>query len=134
MTAYVDSSVLLKAYLEENDSDLAEALLDSDPERVTSWVTCTEVRRNLARHLDGPDRTSAFFQFEADLATFVMVVADESVCRGAASPGEHFGVRSLDAIHVASALRPMHPSLTFMTFDLRQAQAARAMGLTVVGC
>jgi predicted nucleic acid-binding protein len=38
--------------------------------------------------------------------------------------------RTLDAIHLAAAER-LGPDLTFVTFDERQAAAARAMGLAV---
>ena len=51
----------------------------------------------------------------------------------AADLAEQLGVRSLDAIHLASARRLLVPALTFVTFDLRQAQAARTLGFTVLG-
>jgi prevent-host-death family protein len=41
--------------------------------------------------------------------------------------------RSLDAIHLASAQQLQIPGLPFLTFDLRQAQAARSLGLVVLG-
>ena len=41
-------------------------------------------------------------------------------------------MRTLDAIHLAAAQRVSEPGVSFLTFDLRQAQAARALGLTVV--
>jgi predicted nucleic acid-binding protein len=43
------------------------------------------------------------------------------------------GVRSLDAIHLASAQALQIPTLSFLTFDLRQAQAARSLGFAVLG-
>jgi predicted nucleic acid-binding protein len=46
---------------------------------------------------------------------------------------EQLGVRSLDAIHLACARRLQVPGLAFVTFDLRQAQAARSLGFTVLG-
>jgi predicted nucleic acid-binding protein len=55
------------------------------------------------------------------------------VCRTAATIGEVLGVRSLDALHLASAQELQIPGLPFLTFDLRQAQAARSLGLTVLG-
>jgi predicted nucleic acid-binding protein len=42
-------------------------------------------------------------------------------------------VRTLDALHLAAAQRVGGPAMPFLTFDLRQAQAARSLGLTVVG-
>ncbi len=133
MTTYVDSSALLKNYFIEPDSSVAERLLRSDPVLVTSWVTVVEVRRNLARGLSGAELREAKEQFAADLEAMALVAVDESVCRAAAQIGEQLGVRSLDAIQLASAQRLVIPALPFVTFDLRQAQAARSLGFTVLG-
>lgn len=46
---YVDTSALLKRYVAEPDSDVAERLLQADPDEVTAAHTEVEVRRNLAR-------------------------------------------------------------------------------------
>jgi len=43
-------------------------------------------------------------------------------------------VRSLDAVHSASAKRLMVDDLAFITFDLRHAETARQLGLRVLGC
>jgi len=43
------------------------------------------------------------------------------------------GVRVLDALHLAAIQRSGGPAVPFLTFDVRQAQAARALGLTVLG-
>jgi predicted nucleic acid-binding protein len=40
--------------------------------------------------------------------------------------------RSLDALHLAAALRA-GPATTVLTFDARQARVARTLGLDVVG-
>jgi predicted nucleic acid-binding protein len=133
MTTYVDSSALLKNYFAEPDSSLAERLLNSDSVLVTSWVTFVEVRRNLARVLRGTELREAKDQFAADMEAMALVAVDESVCRGAAQIAEQLGVRSLDAIQLASAQRLAIPSLPFVTFDLRQAQAARSLGFAVLG-
>jgi uncharacterized protein len=130
---YVDSSALLKAYVDEIDSAAAVTYLNSDPVVVTSWVTVTEVRRNLARLLDGSARSAALAAFEADIEAFALVSAGEHVCRAAATIGEVVGVRTLDALHLATAQQLQVPRLPFLTFDLRQAQGARSLGFTVVG-
>lgn len=133
MTTYVDSSALLKRYVDEPDSTTAERLLLSDPVLVTSWLTLVEVRRGLPRLLDGPALREAKQQFTNDLDAFAMVAIDEAVCRAAAQIGEQLVVRSVDAIHLASAQRLVVPGLPFITFDFRQAQAARSLGFTVLG-
>jgi predicted nucleic acid-binding protein len=130
---YVDTSALLKRYVAEHDSDVAEQLLRSDPVLVTSWVTLVELRRNLARIVDVGELAGLRAQVHADLDAFALVLVDPTVCEMAADLAEQLGVRSLDAIHLASARRLLVPALTFVTFDLRQAQAARTLGLTVLG-
>lgn len=133
MTTYVDSSALLKRYVDEVDSDIAEEFLLADPVLVTSWVTVVEVRRNLARLLDGKNLISVQSQFTADLDSLAMIVCDAAVAASAAEIGESLGVRSLDAIHLASARRLRIDDLTFLTFDIRQAQGARSLGFNVRG-
>jgi predicted nucleic acid-binding protein len=51
----------------------------------------------------------------------------------AAAIAESTGARTLDALHLAAARRAGGPVVAFLTFDVRQAQAARALGFTVVG-
>ena len=133
MTLYVDSSALLKRYIDEPDSDLAQDLLESDDQLVTGRHTVVEVRRNLARLLAGRSLTETRQAFEVDLGAFAIVELDEATCEVAASIAEQTGVPSLDALHLGAAQRVGRQALTFLTFDLRQAQAARSLGLTVVG-
>ena len=133
MSLYVDSSALLKRYIEESDSDVAEALLRSDPSLVTGRHTVVEVRRNLARLLAGRDLTGARSLLEQDLEAISIVELDADTCESAASIAEITGVRTLDALHLAAAQRVGAPAVPFLTFDVRQAQAARGLGLIVVG-
>ena len=58
---------------------------------------------------------------------------DAPTCDSAAGIAEVTGSRTLDALHLAAAIRVRSGSLTFLTYDLRQGQAARALGLSVVG-
>jgi predicted nucleic acid-binding protein len=133
MTTYVDASAFLKLYVDESDSDTAVRLVSSDPVLVTSWVTLVEVRRNLARLLDGEAALAAIQAFELDLEGVALVAAGELVCRAAGRIGEVLGVRSLDAVHLGTAQALQIPRMPFVTFDLRQAQAARSLGFTVLG-
>lgn len=133
MSLYVDSSALLKRYVDEPDSDVADALLRSDPSLVTGRHSVVEVRRNLARLLAGRDLASARSAFVADLEVLAIVELDDVTCNAAAQIAELTGVRTLDALHLAAARRIGGPAVPFLTFDVRQAQAARALGLTVVG-
>ena len=133
MSLYVDSSALLKRYVDEPDSDLADSLLRSDPSLLTARHTIVEVRRNLSRLLEGRGLATARAAFLRDLAALSIVELDRVTCEAAATVAEVTGVRTLDALHLAAAQRVGGPAVPFLTFDARQAQAARALGLTVVG-
>jgi predicted nucleic acid-binding protein len=132
VTLYADSSALLKRYVEEADSDRADAWLSSDPELVTGRHTVVEVRRNLALLLDAAAAHAARVTFAEDLASLSIVELDAGTCELAATIAEQTGVRTLDALHLAAARR-LGTALTFLTFDVRQAQAARALGFAVIG-
>ena len=132
MSTYVDSSALLKRYVEEPDSAEADTLLRADPALLTARHTIVEVRRNLARLLSGRDLVAARLAFANDLRSFSIVELDEATCESAAMIAETTGVRTLDALHLAAAQRVSAPGVGFLTFDLRQAPAARALGLTVL--
>jgi uncharacterized protein len=115
VSLYVDSSALLKRYIDEPDSAACEAILRSDPELVSGRHTVVEVRRNLARLLLGADLAAARSTFAADLESISLVE------------------RTLDALHFAAAQRVGGTALPFVTYDVRQAQAARSLGFTVLG-
>jgi predicted nucleic acid-binding protein len=132
VTCYVDSSAILKRYVDEPDSDRADTLLRSDDERVTARHTVVEVRRNLARLLTGSALTECRAAFATDLASFAIVELDAATCELAATIAEQTGARTLDALHLGAARR-LGTALTFITFDVRQAQTARLLGFRVVG-
>lgn len=133
MSMYVDSSALLKRYVDEPDSEAASELLRSDPELVTGRHTIVEVRRNLARLASERDLARVKAAFREDLEAFAVVELDHVTCERAAEIAEQAGVRSLDALHLAAAHRVGGTAIPFLTFDVRQAQAARGLGFAVVG-
>jgi hypothetical protein len=58
----------------------------------------------------------------------------DTISYPSAQIGEATGCRTLDALHLAAAMRVGGPgSITVLTFDVRQAQAARTLGLGVAG-
>ncbi len=133
MPLYVDSSALLKRYVDEPDSERCEALLLADPTWVTGRHTLVEVRRNLPRLLEGEALAAAREQFAADWRRMNVVELDELTCEIAADVAEATGARSLDALHLGALSRAGKGTLSLLTFDVRLAQAGRALGVTVVG-
>lgn len=132
MTLYADSSALLKRYVDEPDSERAVEWLTSDPVLVTGRHTVAEVRRNLARLLAPVAATAARASLLGDLGSFAIVELDAATCELAATIAEQTGVRTLDALHLGAARR-LGAALTFLTFDVRQAQVARSLGMAVAG-
>lgn len=132
MTLYVDSSALLKRYIDEHDSATSVELMATDPVLVTSRLTEVEVRRNLTRMLDGEQLDDARRSLATDLDAFALVALDAPTMNEAARVAEATLCRSLDSIHIGAALRA-GTSTTLLTFDIRQARAARESGLRVVG-
>lgn len=133
MTLYADSSAVMKLFIDEHDSDAAAALIRSDPVLVMSRLTEVEVRRNLSIHLAGTPLDAARRRLSDLLDAAALVALDATVCESASRIAEQTLCRSLDAIHLAAALRA-GPTTTLLTFDHRQAAAARTVDLTVVGC
>jgi len=133
VTLYVDSSALIKRYVDEPDSDETAAHLSSDPSLTTARHTLVEVRRNLARLLREGPAAAAASDFAADAARLEIIELDAETCERAATIAEVTGAKSLDAMHLAAAQRAGGRAISFLTFDLRQAQAARTLGFTVLG-
>jgi predicted nucleic acid-binding protein len=67
-----------------------------------------------------------------DIARFGIVELDEVTCAAAADIAERTGARTLDALHLAAAQRLGGAAVPLVTFDVRQARAARILGLTVL--
>lgn len=131
MTVYVESSALLKVYLDEPESADAARLLSAE-RWASARHTLVEVRRNLSRVLDGEGLERVRSQFDADWRRVDVVELDERTCALAAELAEQTGVRSLDALHLGAA-RSLEMDLPFVTFDRRLSDAARSLGWTVLG-
>jgi uncharacterized protein len=133
VSIYVDSSALLKLYFDEPDSDRAEELLSADTTWITARHTAVEVRHNLARELRAAELAAAQRQFARDWRNTAVVELTSEVCESAAELAELTGARTLDALHLAAARVVGGGALPVVTFDLRQAQAARSLGWVVLG-
>jgi uncharacterized protein len=121
--AYFDSSAILKLTKEEPESlALVEYLTDTSIEVSTSVLAEVEVTRSLRRHqLDDQHAITGFY----------LIALDDDVRRKAIEVGGS-SLRSLDALHIATALVVGDRALQFVTYDDRQAEVARQAGLTVV--
>jgi predicted nucleic acid-binding protein len=133
VTLYVDSSAFLKLYLAEWDSEACAGLMRDDPAWTSARLTLVEVRRILARELRGRSLSEARRQFIADWDRTQPIEVDQRTCAVAAEIAESTGTRTLDALHLGAAERVRRAGISFLTYDARQARAARSLGWTVLG-
>lgn len=124
---YVDASALVKLIVREAESDALIAFLGGAGRQVSSRIVTVEVSRAIARRI---------VQAANDLVGHVLgalylIEVDATVTHTAASL-EPATLRTLDAIHIASALEVSTEIESFITYDARQAEAAKSAGLRVV--
>ena len=125
MTLYLDTSAAAKLLVDEDESEALAAYLDgtvNGQELISSALLETELRRLAIRlKLDQSMVTEL-------LARVDLVDPPRSLFHEAGLlPGTH--LRSLDALHLATALRV--DSDTFLAYDARLLDAARSVGLQV---
>jgi uncharacterized protein len=122
--AYVDASAFVKLVIDEPESDaLGDALarLTMTSSAILEVEATLVVRRRQPRSFDGVRR----------LLGSVRLVEIERAIRRAAGDLEDPGLRSLDALHLATALSLGERCGAFFAYDDRLIAAARAHGLTV---
>ena len=136
MNVYVDTSVLLRIVLSERGAlrtwRRIERPVSSEIIRVESLRTIDRAR--LRSGLDNDEVAARRGAILEQLETFDLVPLHRSVLARAADPFPTL-VRTLDALHLASALmiRERYEGLRFATHDRELATAAHALGFEVVG-
>lgn len=122
---YLDSSALVKLIVEEPESEVLARHLASDHTPVTSRVAVVEVTRATRIANPGDDVRR---ETEQLLRSCTLVEVNDSLLRSAAVLASA-EVRTLDAIHLASALLVEADEL--VAYDHRLAAAGAAQGLIV---
>lgn len=135
MRTYFDSSALAKRYVAEAGSDHVASACRKATEILLSVIAVPEILSGLNRHLrDGRlsrrQYESLKIDVAADVAEAAIIDLDANVIRFTVRCLEKAAIRTLDAIHVASALSV--DADLFVSADVRQCRAAKEMGLTVV--
>ena len=125
---YADTSAVIKLLVEATDSTAFAAFYDahSDAEWVSSALLRIELTRAVARAMPAllPDAREL-------LLAFSCIAIDDDIVEGAMNEPDR-GLRSLDAIHLATA-RILAPELdALVTYDDRLLRAATDAGLVTV--
>jgi predicted nucleic acid-binding protein len=124
---YCDTSALVKLIVDEPQSNDLDAWLAQagEPVLASSIIAHTEVIRAVRRH-----GTAAVEEAVRLLDEISIIDLDEDLARSAADL-EPESLRSLNALHVATAQRVGPILRGLVTYDRRMIEAARAAGLTV---
>jgi predicted nucleic acid-binding protein len=126
-TAYIDSSALLKLVVREAETPALEAYLAGCDGVVVSRLAVVECLRAARR----ASRARLLQSVEQVLEAVYLLEITPAILERAASAGSPL-LRTLDAIHLATALSVDDDELAVIVYDERLADAARAAGLTVV--
>lgn len=125
---YLDSSALLKLLFEEPESDALTLWISerAGTPMVSSELAKTEVVR-AARRIDGEVVPKA----RALVSQLDLIPMSSSLIEEAADTGEPL-LRTLDAIHLASALSIRDDLTAFVAYDRRLAAAVEAAGIATI--
>ena len=136
MTLYLDTSVLVKLYIREDDSDEVIAAVADASAVATSWLAYPEAcaafeRRRRDKSVSPSALKAARQAFEADWPAWIAVSLDTDLVRHSARLAEKHGLRAADAVHLASferILTTAEDDVRFMCADDRLNRAARRLG------
>jgi uncharacterized protein len=122
---YVDASAIVKLVLEEPETPAMQRWFVEATYAVTSRVGIVETRRATSRRPHDQVHREHVLRDVEVLELTPAIAASAAVIQPP-------GIRTLDAIHLASALAIAADLDAFVTYDDRMAEAARNLGLPVV--
>lgn len=132
MSLFLDTSALVCRYVDEPGRDLVLQAMDADEVWLASAVARTEVLITLHQLAAGPHQQARLWSvFRDDWDAFAVVPVDDRCLARAVELGSQFGLRLVDAIHLAAADRLPRP-LRYLTLERRQIPAAAALGFEVI--
>lgn len=136
MTLYLDTSALVKLYVEEPGAAEVCRLVAGAAHVSTSRVTYVEARAALARRyreraLSRSEYAELVRALEHDWEAYLRLEVTEPIIKLAGEMTERHALRAYDAIQLASAVSmPPRLRITFLAADERLLAAASSEGLT----
>lgn len=137
MIVYLDTSSLVKLYIEEDESSKVDALVKASEVTATSLVAYAEARAAFARRFrekafpsDEYNRMKEFF--DKDWSRYLILNVTEDMIRQAGNLAEKHALRGFDSIHLASALtlrQELSSSVVFSCFDDKLRKASERENL-----
>ncbi len=140
MNLYLDTSALIKRYVNEAGSPDVREWVRSADDKATVLITRAEMSAAINRllrmkFLTQEDYAKAFEEFRSDWRDYHRLpVTEPLVARADTLAGEH-NLRGYDAVHLAAALtwqELLELPVTVVTYDKELAKAVRAIGMAVL--
>ncbi|HEX5214717.1 MAG TPA: type II toxin-antitoxin system VapC family toxin [Vicinamibacterales bacterium] len=137
MTLYLDTSNLVKLYVDEPGSDEIRRLVQDAAAVATSSIAYAETRATFARRrrervLTASRCKDAADAFDLDWARFVVIALNDELAHAAGRLTDAHDVRGCDAIHLASfewlLKRNPEDDVQFSCADDRLTRAAATFG------
>lgn len=137
MTLYLDTSSLVKLYLDEPGADEVTRLVADAAVVVTSTLAYPEARATMARRrrerlMTPREHIEAVHQLDLDWPRFVSLPFDNDLALAAGRLADIHGLRGGDAVHLASFEAVLAAAgddeVRFSCADDRLTRAARSLG------
>ncbi|HVS66082.1 MAG TPA: type II toxin-antitoxin system VapC family toxin [Thermoanaerobaculia bacterium] len=139
MNLYAESSAVLAWLLEESTADEVRRFLAGAETVVASELTLVECRRALVRlqslgHVSEAQARRLGATLDRLVAHWTLLTVDREVSSRAGLPLPGEPLRTLDALHLSSAMnaRGSVPGMAFLTLDERLRRAADMAGFEVL--
>jgi predicted nucleic acid-binding protein len=137
MVVYLDTSSLVKLYVQEEDSPKVTDLVRSSTATATSLIAYTEGRAAFARRYRENAFTPGEYEhlvsaFDQDWENYLVVRVTRELVRLGGELAEKHGLRALGAIHLSSAVtlqRELSAPIIFSSSDWRLQKASKVEDL-----
>jgi predicted nucleic acid-binding protein len=137
MIIYLDTSSMIKLYVEEEDSGKIASLVQSSKVTATSLIAYVEARAAFARRFRERAFTSSEYghlvsSFDEDWGYYMIMSVTAELVRLAGGLAEKHGLRGFDAIHLSSAMglrQEISAPVIFSCCDQKLQKASQLEGM-----
>ena len=137
MTVYLDTSSLVKLYVDEPDAEDVQRLVGDANVVATSVLAYAEARAAFARRrreklMTPAESRATLRQLDADWPRFFVILLGDELGQAAGRLADVHGIRGCDAVHLAAFASLLtqceDDDVRFSCADDRLTRAARALG------